>query len=228
MARSEDEDVEIPEPDEVRRRLTELGLTVELLLGAVHQGQSAADFCTASHPRYYPGSVAAGETIAGLRDRTAALGWSFDDEDNIATTISPDETVVLTACSGDEQTGLRAGRHAQTKRPRGAASVRHVRRRTQYELDALLPPEERRPNVGDLVPLGPMWYLLFHREKGTDTVRSELSCAMGVSDTGALLEWSERLILPELNMLNGGPLMPRERDGDPSPDVDVLVERRAS
>lgn len=219
------EDYEMPDPDEVPRRLREIcGLPVDLFLGAVRRGQLAADFCTPSHPRTYSGTVAYGETVAGLRDQTAALSWSFNDEDNIPRTISPDGGVIITAVSGNKDTGRRDRRGASTRRPRGVAGVRIVRRNGQIELEALLPPEERLPETDDALDLGPTWYLLYYRDG--DTVRSELSLAKGVDDSGALLEWQERLVLPEIDLT-----LPPPSDGgsgrDDTPIIDVPVTRRA-
>ena len=219
------ETVEIPGPDEVPRRVLELGITVELCHDVVRQGQGLADFCTVSHPRWYPPLVASAETTAALRDATAALGWSFADEERIATTTSPDGAVTITVNSGDEWTGLRGRRHAQTRSPRGAASVRLVRQKTQYEFDVLLPISERQQSELDTGEPSEMWYLLFRREG--DTVRSELSRAKGITDSGALIEWSERLLLPEIDMLDGPPPVSR-RTPEPTPDVDVPVVRRSS
>jgi hypothetical protein len=218
------EDYEMPEADEVPRRLNELGLSLDLLLRSIRRGQHAADFCTASHPKTYPGSVAYGETVAGLREQTAASGWSFNDDDNIPRAVSPDGSVVVTAVSGNNDTGRREGRNASTRRPRGIASVRIVRRNGQLELEALLPPHERLPAGDDEVHFGPTWYLLYCRDG--DVIRSELSLAKGVNETGALLEWSERLILPEIDLTVPQP--DRVIGDDDDDAIDVPVERRVS
>ena len=91
----------------------------------------------------------------------------------------------------------------------------------------MLPEDERRQIDGEVVHLGPTWFLLYFRDG--DTVRSELSRAHGVSDAGTLLEWSERLILPEIDLLDGpSPLEHRPDDAGPDSDVEVPVERRVS
>ncbi len=128
--------------------------------------------------------------------------------------------MVLTAVSGDEQTGLKIGPHAQTRRPRGTAGMRIVRRNAQFALPGLLPADD--PELTGNA-FGPTWFLLYRRDG--DTVRRELSLAKGVSDAGVLWSWKERLILPEIDMLDvppGG----RDRGDDAGPDLDVPVVSR--
>ena len=200
-----------------------MGLTVELLLTAIQPGQNAADFCTPSHPKTYPGSVAWGETTAGVRDSTSLLGWSKSNEDNIPRTTSPDGSVTIIVVSGDRRTGLRSEKAPQAKRPRGEAGIRLVRRHAQIELEELLPVAVTSGADETITALGPTWFLMNFRDE--ETVRGELSLAVGVSDSGRLLEWSERLVLPQIDLLN----TPDSTDRNPEivPDVDVRVERRA-
>lgn len=218
------EDVVIPEPEGVLRRLTELGVPLEFLREAVRRGARSGDLVYASHPRFYQGVVVYAETNCGLRDQFATLAWTFNDDDNIPRVVSPDGRVVLTAVSGNERTGLRHGEHAQTRRPRRSAGLRIVRRNAQLEIEEMLPEDQRGRSDGVVVNVGATWFLLYYRDG--DTVRSELSFAHGVSPTGNLLEWSERLPLPDIDLLDGPP--PASRRGPDSPDVDVPVERRAS
>lgn len=216
------EAVVMPNPDEVPRSIVELGMTVELLVDAVRRGQTYADFGTASYSPTYAGTIAYHETVAGLRESLGVLGWSLLDDENIARSVSPDGSVVITAVSGNERTGLREGEHAQTKRPRGKAGLRIVRRNAQLVLVDLLPPDDKELN-DEPVNLGPMWYLLYYRDK--DKVRSELSLADGVTEKGNLLHWRERLPLPEIDLNEPSPESGQHPVGN-EPDVDVPVERR--
>ncbi len=214
---------ELPGPEAVERRVIELGLTVELLVAAIRRGQNAADFCTPSHPKTYPGSVAWGETTAGVRDDTSVLGWVFGDEDNIPRTTSPDGSVTVIVVSGNHRTGLRSEKAPQGKRPRGEAGIRLVRRHAQIELEELLPVAVTSGEEETITALGPTWFLMYCRAE--NVVRGELSLAKGVSDSGRLLEWSERLILPEIDLLNTPDTT--NRSSETVPDVNVPVERRA-
>lgn len=216
------EDAEVPEHEAVRERLVQLGVPLDVLLHAIRAGQEAFDFCTTAHPVYYPGLRANGETNGELRGGLALRAWTFNDDQCIPRVISPDGSVVITAVSGDPQTGLRDGPDAQTRYPRGAAGVRIVRRNAQLVLEGFDLDDDHGKE--EPLNLGPTWFLLYNRDG--DKVRSELSLASDVSEAGALLVWSERLILPEIDMLNQPP---RSTDsGDESgPLVDVPVERRA-
>ena len=223
---SKPETVELPDPAEVEKRMAEMGLPLDVALGAVRRGQNARDFCTAAHPRTFPGNNAWAETNAGIREAQGAKGWQLDDEDNIPKVISPDKSIVITALSGNERTGLRDREHpASTRHPRREAGMRIVLRNNQLELELLREPVAKETSVakkGKSVAFGPTWFLLYYRDK--DIVRSELSLAIEVSKTGVLKKWSERLILPEINMLDGG--APKDTGSESLKDVDVPVERR--
>ena len=128
----------------------------------------------------------------------------------------------MVAVRGNDFTGVRS-KHEQlsTRRPRGNAGVRIVRVNTQIELQFR---EEATEDDADLVAnLGGTWFLLYNRFR--DIVRSELSFARSVSDSGKLLRWSERLILPGIDLLQRPPSDGRDDD---TPDVDVPVTLRVS
>lgn len=219
------EETEIPDPAEVPRRIAELGLTIELLAEAVRRGQLSADFITLSHPRSSSGLMVWIETNGALREQCAYLGWEFNDDDNIPRAISPDGAVVITAVSGNERTGLRGGENAQTRRKRGEAGRRMIRRNAQIEMLEMLPAEQRELVEREVGDTGATWFLLHYR--AGDVVRSELSCARGVSEDGCLLDWSERLALPEIDLTELPPTsMPDS--GGPGPDVVVPVTSRVA
>jgi hypothetical protein len=218
------ETIEMPDPAEVERRMKEMGMPMDVALTALRRGQNARDFCTAAHPRTFPGNNAWAETNAGIREAQGAKGWTLDDEDNIPKVISPDKSIVITALSGNERTGLRdRERPASTRHPRREAGMRIVLRNMQLELlEESQPPHKSGANDGKPVAFGPTWFLLYYRDK--DIIRSELSLAVEVSNTGVLKKWSERLILPEINMLDGNPQ--KDTGTETLKEVDVPVERR--
>jgi hypothetical protein len=217
------ENDEVPGETAALHRLNELGVPLQAIQTALRAGQLAADFCTTSHPRTYPGMAAWGESTASLRQSLGLLGWAPNDEDNIPRIVSPDGSIVIACISGNDKTGLRDGA-AGTRNPRRSAGLRVIRRNLQIEMIELLPEGER----GDAAPTaGKTWFLLYRRDR--DTVRNELSLARGATEDGKLIEWSERLILPVINLLEGGGDGPgRGVRVIDVPPVDVPVERLAS
>ena len=70
---------------------------------------------------------------------------------------------------------------------------------------------------------GGTWFLLYNRVG--DMLRSELSYAKNVDNQGELIDWRERLILPDIDLATPLPVI---MDNTPStpPDVEVRVSRR--
>ena len=197
----------------------ELGVPLALLAKSLHAGYGESDLTTEAHPVTFPGILVWGVTTAVLRTGLVERGWTLDDTDNIARAISPNGAVTVVVVSGNEYTGLR-NKHEKmdARRARGPAGIRIVKRNMQYEL-FLEEAVSRFRN--DLVRhLGGTWFLLHYRVD--DIVRSELSYARAVGTDGQLIAWKERLILPDIDLLD-----PRSATtGNPSPDVDVPVHRR--
>lgn len=218
------EDVQEPNEEAVLRRLAELGIPAEAVRESVLAGYQLGDFVTDSHPVTYRGMVVWGEITGVFRHRMVDEGWEKDDTDCVPRIVSPDGDVVVVAVRGNCMTGVRnAHEQLSTRRARGNAGVRIVRINTeQYALQL-----EEGGNPKDFIStLGGTWFLLYNRVE--DVVRMEVSYARAVSGSGALLDWAERLILPDIDLLN--PSSPRVgRDtAPPSPDVDFTVTRRAS
>jgi len=216
------ESVYEPDPHAVYRRLEELGVPPDVVMESVRIGYGKADFTTAAHPPTYPGTVVWGEITGAFRERMAIRGWGIKNEENVPKSISPDGIVRIVAVRGNDKTGVRSA-HEQlsTRRPRGNAGVRIIKMNTQYELCI-----QDGGRSANLAPgMGGTWFLLYNRVG--DVVRIELSFASAVNRSGNLIRWSERLILPDLDLLE-----PPTSDGvvfgsDPSPEVDVPVARRA-
>lgn len=218
------EDVYEPDPEATFRRLVELGIPYEAVTESVRIGYLRGDFTTAAHPPTYPGTVVWGEITGEFRGRMVLMGWGFDNTDNIPRSVSPDGRVVIVAVRGNDRTGIRnQHEHLSTRRRRGTAAVRIIRENTQYffQLDDV-------PMSATLTAaLDGTWFLLYNRDG--DIVRLELSYARAVDHSGKLLEWAERLILPDIDLM--GPPPPsdgRGQDDSPDNDVDVPVSRRAS
>lgn len=212
---------DFPDPDSVERRLADLQTPEPVLREVLRRGHLAGDFCTDAHARTFRGLRVYHEVNAELRGDFKTRGWFFNDDDNIPRVVRPDGTVVLTAVSGNALTGI-AVPGAQTRNPRGDASIRLIRQNA-FQI-SLFDGPENDPELNAISPNARTWYLLYFRDG--DMIRSELSLANGVTAEGNLLLWAERLILAPFNLYEG--------DGgfgvapEPTPDVDVPVVRRSA
>lgn len=211
----------IIEPDDqmVLRRLAELGIPLNLLAHSLRAGYAESDLTTAAHPVTFPGILVWGVATGELRTGLAQRGWRLDDTDNVARAISPDGDVTVVVVSGNEYTGMRNKYDKMdARRARGPAGIRIVKENEQI---ALIFEEDVSRGQTDLVRnLDGTWFLLHHRVD--DIIRSELSYARAVDSAGRLRSWGERLILPDIDLLQASP----GSGGTDSPDVDVPVKKR--
>jgi hypothetical protein len=204
------------EPVMVETRLTELGLSQELLLNSVGIGQLAFSSCTDNHPPLIRGVWAWGETVRGLREALIPLGWERSDLNNYSLVVNAEGTVAIAVATGDEGTGLEFA-SPTTKSKKGPSTASAV---TENQDQLLLFPD-LEPSIIQLAGEKAMTYILLIHLTG-DRVRSELSLPTSIVE-GRVNGWSERILLRDVD-LDGGPVEPVVYD---VPDIDVAIKRRA-
>ncbi|GAA5192746.1 hypothetical protein GCM10023322_52980 [Rugosimonospora acidiphila] len=181
--------------DGAAQRLTELGLTTEILEFVLRGADAEARAYTPLDPPNMQGMARYARTVRLLRERLVPLGWSYDNPRNLARTVSPDRRVAIITTLGDGATGVP---HVMpsTRYEKGIATVEAVGRNF---LQLSLPID-----LGDLGDDGPLdveddatatWILLYNV---TDTeIRAELSLPDSMVD-GYIDTWVERLVLPPI------------------------------
>jgi hypothetical protein len=209
--------------DEAVDRLTELGLTVEIVERVVRRADAEASMCTALDPPIMEGLTRWGRTNRFLREELIPAGWRYDNPSNLALTIHPSGEFAIVATTGDELTGL-VDLRPTTKYPKGYATVQAVETNVQLTLDLggfdLGPDDGLAGDASDLRT----WFMLFHVDE--DGFRVELSLPDAIVD-GRITSWAERIILP---------VFPRDDDrlaalmapggGDQYEGIEVEVNRR--
>ena len=199
--------------DQLGHRLAHLGLSVDFLAEARGLAQADVDQCTDLDPPGFRGAVRTARTMRYLREALIPLGWTPDDSGNQPSVVSPDGRIGIVCTSGDLATGLDYAR-PKTKYPKGEVTQRRVRANRQLSLfdsesaeGELATGEERTT-----------WLLLQY--PAGDTVRAELSCPQGFDNTGRVDSWSDRLILPDLEIDSYETWVPEDGD-DGTLDVPV-------
>lgn len=151
-----------------------------------------------------------GEAVASLGSRlTRGHGWERRVLLGVELVTEPDRGTALVVVAGDAATGS----------PSYIPQVRYERREVTQGLvngyfDPLWESETRRE--------WEIWFLLHHL--GVATLTGELSRPIGLTRSGLVTTWAERVLLPN-TMFGGRDPQWRRGDGTP-PQVDVSVHRR--
>src|ERR1051326_4208553 len=129
-------------PIEITNRLSDLGLSTEVLAHARIDGQGWRNTCTLFDPPSLPGILGWGRTLRALREQLAADGWTASAENQISSVVSP-AGVQLLVLTGDEGTGNPASERVSTKYSKGAGTLAAIVRTQQI---SLFPQEELPPH----------------------------------------------------------------------------------
>lgn len=205
------------QPVEVQERLAALGVNEDALRSAVMRGQLEFASCTVNHPRMFPAIAAWAETIAGVRDNLAPLGWTRSELKNYSRAADAAGRVAIAVAAGNEETGRFEGTPS-TKTAKGARTVEAVVV-NQVQLQLFENPTSAEPAEGEDERV--TWLLLMYRT--VSEIRCELSLPVAIGPDMRVNQWQERIILRSIPL-----------DGDaeeivpPSlPNIDVEVKRRS-
>jgi hypothetical protein len=197
--------------------LTDMGLTIDILIDASLRGETARDSCTANDPPSAPGFYAWSGTVRGLRDILIPLGWRRNDDVNYSRVVNEDLNIAIAVVTGDEGTGNPAV-SPKTKYPKGPATQAAVNTNqgSLFPAAEILQPETESNNRWIT------WMLL--RKRAGDTVFAELSLPSLMSKDGQVERWETRIILEPMTF--EPPLFDADDDSG-EPPIDVLVRRRS-
>ena len=202
-------------PAEVTNALHELGLTEQIIVDAVLDGESERDFCSPHHPKTMPGYVSWGNTIRALRDSLVIFGWTAREDRNYPTVVNEEGTVAVAVATGDEGTG-RAGLFPNVKNSKGSVT-KGVVLVNQTSLFEHLPDFQNAPEAKCMT-----WLLL--RQRDGDRLYFELSLPARMKN-GFILEWDTRIIFGPQDIDGDAILRPNSDDAEHA--VEVRVVRKA-
>ncbi len=208
-------------PWDVRRRLTELGVSLEALVAAVRAGHGARILCTENDAPFIPGTEAWRFVLRTLREELLPLGWRKDDPGNYSLVINDNRKINVVVESGDASTGIEMG-HPKARALKGLYTEAAVARNIVGQED-LFPetiPLEVKQKAFMLTY--PTWILLVYITD--DTIRAELSYPNGML-AGEITSWQERIILPH-EEIDPGVMKEPPADEDQGPDFDITVSRK--
>ncbi|MFD7732615.1 hypothetical protein ACFV6F_19780 [Kitasatospora phosalacinea] len=210
---------ELPGPD--HDRLAALGIRWDYLETAIRAGEAARREATPTEPPTAPGL---NDWIArvGMLRHTMVLqeGWTLLNHNNMALVVNPARTIALGVLAGDAATGWAPPLKPKSRYPKGNAFAEAVAHNdlTLFSNDELGHADVLDPAAIESLNL---WLLLTHRVRVRDevTVYSELSLPAGVSDSGYIVDWLDRVILPRLKFE-----AIKDDEGPDDGGIDVPVE----
>lgn len=200
-----------------RYRLDSMGLDPDILLEVVRRGELARADATANDPITAPGSDAYRYRVRALRDLYGPVDWKRLWINGLELLAKADGRVAIMTKGGDVGVGIRSAfPQPKSEVGEGAAAT----------LSATLPlfdPEWfQAQNVRR--PESEIWMLLVCGS--AVVVRSELSLGSEIDERGRVARWFERIILPELDPNNLGPMRHRWSDEPDEGALDVPVIRK--
>ena len=208
----------ITEPQRVAARLRELGVSQEILHGALHAGIAASALTTLNHPPNFGGTSLWAEAVRWLRETLIPKGWRRDNSYNFPTVVNSSDTVAIAIARGDEGTGD-PDAVPSTQYSRGSIMVRAIERNAFLPYEHL--PAAYDGEDEDTGSNAPTWLLLHNRKDGQ--LVCELSFPTSINKSGFVEEWGERIVLKGIDL---DPARMPILDDAPVSTPDVTVRRR--
>src|SRR5260370_16089255 len=179
-------------PHDARRRLAELGVSVEALINALRAGHVARLSCTDNDLPFIAGTEAWRFVVRTLRDELLSKGWRKADPANYSLVISDIRKINIGVASGDAFT--RDSRVTPTTKSPKGLYTEAVTIRNRYEEPDLFPATLPEPLRRAAIILEyQTWILLVYITD--DEFRAELSLPNEIKDD-QIVSWYERIFVP--------------------------------
>ena len=218
-----------PRPRSLAERLAELGLTLDVLDRAGREHLAAYFSCGPHYPRIFPAMFGWAEGNRSLRDQLVPR-WKAKDEHNQPLTLNEDESIAITALSGDQHTGT--DETPSTRSPKGRMTAEAIQSNNEQIEFELVAAQRAAMAEAAKVPGRSLWIFLTYRDFEKGELRSELSLPKDMGDDGYIDDWHDRIILPPIpfdrgNVDSGSPDNPNSGndDGGQSPEITVQIRK---
>lgn len=201
----------------VTTALADLGLTDQILTGAVAAGITEASRTTLNDPKTAFGYIFWQSAVRFIRESLTSDGndWERRDRRGFPTILNPRREIAIGVSSGDASVGL-PDKEPRTRNSKGPEIEAIIMRNQLSFHDAFVLPEDDllRPVVQ---PKETYLLLYFYDELKHET-RSELALPIRMDQDGLITGWKRRLILEAIPH-QPAPKTDREDDENYNPDV---------
>lgn len=199
LAYDEIKKTEIIKDEAAIQKLSDMGLTYEILSNAVLEGHLQKQRLSKYAPPLYKGLAPWGHTAIALREQLVNKGWSYNDEFNLNRTIDPKNNFALVISSGNAGVG-KLGYNPSTMNKKGELSevLAEVNNEKQLSLFVVDSPKKRKYNIQNMLH----WFFLYYND--IDKLWIELATPRALDSNGRISTWFQRIILPPINLLDTG------------------------
>ncbi|MEU4712936.1 hypothetical protein AB0F73_04630 [Micromonospora purpureochromogenes] len=205
----------MPESGGSGQELAELGLSEDIVMGAVTAGYGKMSACNDLHPANFPGILLWAEIVRHLRQYLVPRGWKVGRSHGYETVYNPVTGVALAVVSGNADTG-NPGKQPKSRRKRGAVTRRRVTINARQMALFELPKQEVTDDECKT------WFVLVRGEK--DEVRVEVSLPLSMDDANYVDGFARRILLPAIAAPNA--ITPVEPDEGLAEGTDFDVTER--
>ncbi len=205
------------------KRLSELGIELEIFKQALANGHGGAGQTTAVHARTASGSYRWHETLASFRDSLVQKGWKQTDYRNAPRIVNPEGNISIMVATGNKKTGTKDTPSNATAK--GSMAKRDLRNNSDSGQQVIQEVIEAEKAYAPTT-----WVLLYFYCKKSNHIRAELSLpsADGISDRGFITKWEERLILPVMDLSGEDELLDIQSDDVPEDIIFEIGNEQAS
>lgn len=203
------------------KRLSELGVELEVLKQALMSGHNGAGQVTAVHPKTAAGTYRWYETVAALRDSLTREGWKQTDYRNAPRIMHPERNVSIMVATGNDKTATKDTPSNATAK--GVMTQRDVWNNSDSEQQVI---QEVVEMIESQTPA--TWVLLYFYSQKFNHIRAELSLANAMDDRGFITKWEERLILPVMDLSGEEELLDIQSDDVPEDIIFEIGNEQAS
>lgn len=220
------------ENSEVETRLDQLGLTIEMLQEAAKANFLAQASCNANDAPTAPGFLGWNASVRVLREFLTVQDWERKNIKNSPRLVHPEGDYSIMFATGDDGTGIPI-LTPKTKSYKGTTTRASVNDNAQQAslFDSEMIPQvvPFHKYVGDKPAGNTTWVFLVHvqidqaSENPKHIVRCELSMPVDMDDSGYINSWSERIIIPEIDINPDN----TDRKTEFTPEQEIVLKRKS-
>ncbi len=217
--------------EDVQTKLEKMDLTIEDLQEAARANFLAQASCTPNDAPTAAGVSGWIASVRHLREFLTVKGWKKENIKNSPRLIHPNGEFSIMFATGDDSTGNPIF-DPKTKSNKGRTTRDSVndnfRQASLFDLEMIPHVVPLNKFKQEILKMKPTWVFLIHVQIDQNIddpkhiLRCELSLPTFMDDAGYISGWSERIIIPEIDIS----IDPMDKKTEFAPDQEIVLKRK--